>query len=47
MIPTLADFKRFFKTEVTHQMNATLSPYADLRMKILKDENLKTIIENI
>ena len=46
-IPTLADFKKFLKTEVTHQINATLSPHADLRMKILKNEEIKTFIDNL
>ena len=45
--PTLADFKKFLKTEVTHQINATLSPHADLRMKILKNEQIKNFIDNI
>ena len=46
-LPTLADFKKFLKTEVTHQINATLSPHADLRMKILKNEQIKKFIDNL
>ena len=43
--PKMEDFKKFMKSEMTHQMNANLSPSNELRMKILESTGFKNFIE--
>ena len=43
--PQLEDFKKYMKTEITHQMNANLSPKSELRIKILESTGFKNFVE--
>ena len=45
MHPQLEDFKKYMKTEITHQMNANLSPKSELRIKILESTGFKNFVE--